>query len=335
MRPRITLFALIALFAFTAAEMTQRVSAQKRDRFSHATAAHKKKDCNSCHTVPTGNWPAARGYPDVANFPSHAACFACHQRDIFSGNRPAFCGTCHVSAGPSRAPMLAFPVRTRSQEFSTVFPHNVHQDIIAASRRPRAEVAIAHFVNASFARTVDDPPKFNNCVICHQTTAQMPKFASRVAAGIQPLLNPTPDPFLPKAGYFRDNPKGHQTCFSCHFQGPKPEAKNCAGCHQLTTAYSEAPVVKRYSPKFDHLQKDHAGRDCMSCHIRISQNADVKTLVNADVPIITCNSCHEKNIVEELGLRAASLKTPPPFQCKYCHTAELGRFPVPKSHENR
>lgn len=335
MKVRIALIGMTVILAIISAGSGEHVSAQKRDRFLHSTAAHKKKDCNSCHTVPTTNWPAARGYPDVANYPSHAACFACHQKDIFSGNRPVFCGTCHVSAGPSKAPMLAFPLRTRSQEFSTVFPHNIHQDIIASDRSRRQNVAVAHFVNVAFVRAADDPPKFNNCAICHQTTAQMPKFASRVATGVQPLLDSVADPFVPKAGFFRDDPRGHQTCFACHFQGPKPEAKNCAGCHQLTTEYSEARVVKRYSPKFDHLQKDHAGRDCMSCHIRISQNADVKTLVNADVPIITCNSCHEKNIVAELGLRAESLKSAQPFQCKYCHTAELGRFPVPKSHENR
>jgi len=334
MRSRIALLFLFGIIAGFAAVWLPRADAQTRSRFSHASTAHKKKDCNSCHTVPTTNWPAARGYPDVSNYPSHAACFACHQKDIFSGNRPAFCGTCHVSAGPTRAPMLAFPAKNRSQEFSTVFPHNIHQDIIASLSRPRG-VAVAHFVNASFVRTADDPPKFNNCVICHATSADAPKFSVRIPSALQPLADAAADAFVPKPGYFRDNPRGHQSCFACHFQGPKPEAKSCAGCHQLTQPYSEPAAKKRYSLKFDHQQKDHAGRDCMACHIRISQNADLKTLVNADVPIITCNSCHEKNIVAELGLRADSLKAPPPFQCKYCHTADLGRFPVPSSHINR
>ena len=317
-------------------------TAQKQDRFSHSTPAHKKKDCSSCHSVPTKNWVTARAFPDVANFPSHAACFACHQKDIFSGNRPVFCGTCHVTAGPTRAPLLPFPVRSRSNEFSTIFPHNVHQDIIAANTR-KPEVAVAHFIKASFVRAPDDPPQFNNCAICHQTRTALPKFANRVPAAMQPLTDAAADSFLPTAAFFKDTPTGHASCFACHYQGVKPAAATCAGCHSLTKPYSESAVIERYSLKFDHQQgkKDNPNdkvhqRDCMTCHVRIAQNADLKTLVDADVPFMACVTCHGDDLTKELNRRAESVdRKLPAFQCVYCHTPAVGRFPIPSSHRTQ
>lgn len=319
-------------------------TAQKRDRFSHATTAHKKKDCASCHNVPTKNWVAARGFPDVADFPGHVACFACHKSDFFAGNRPAICASCHVNPGPRGAARFPFPVRSRSHEFSSVFPHNVHQDIIASSVR-KTDVAVAHFVKANFARAPDDPPQFNNCAICHETRATLPKFIARAPkTAIQPLIEAATDSFIPTAAFFKDMPSGHASCFSCHFQGIQPAAKNCAGCHQLTAPYSDVAVTQRYSLKFDHEEtrtvnakeeKVHTS-DCMSCHVRIAQNADLKTLTDADVPFMACVACHSDDFAAELNKRAENIAAKQPiFQCGYCHTPAVGRFPVPPSHQNR
>ncbi len=323
--------------AFLGVSLTPETSAQKRDKFSHATAGHKKKDCNSCHTLPTANWVATRGFPDVADFPGHVACFACHRNEFFAGNKPAICAGCHSNPGPRGAARLPFPVKTRTQEFTSVFPHNVHQDIIAEAAPRRRDVAVAHFVKASFA-VRDDPPKptFNNCAICHATSKAVPKYAPRIPASMQPLADAAADAFTPKAQFFKEMPSGHQTCFQCHYQGVKPIATDCAGCHKLTAPYMDSPIAKRYSIKFDHNQKEHSVRDCMTCHVRISQNSDLKTLVDADVPFITCVSCHNDKITEETKKRTASLGAQQPaFQCTYCHASAIGRFPIPKSHENR
>ena len=325
---------MVALFAIL---LAGELSAQKRDSFLHSTSAHKKLDCSSCHKNPTPNWVAARGFPDVADFPGHASCINCHRSDFFAGNRPAICAGCHVSPGPRGAARFPFPVKSRSHEFAIVFPHNVHQDIIASNVR-RSDVAVAHFVNASFRAQVadDDKPQFNNCAICHQTTAALPKLKARTPETIKPLADAASDSFIPKAGYFKDMPSGHATCFACHYQGVKPAGTNCAGCHSLTTPYSESAVVERYSFKFDHQQKEHSVRDCMTCHVRISQNADVKTMKDADVPFMACISCHSDKITEETAKRASSIADKQPaFQCSYCHTPAIGRFPVPASHENR
>lgn len=320
-----------------AADLLFTAEAQKRDSFQHRTIAHKKLDCSSCHKNPTANWASTRGYPDVADFPGHASCINCHRADFFAGNRPAICAGCHVNPGPRGAARFSFPVKSRSQQFTTIFPHNVHQDIIATTIK-KSDVAVAHFVNASYRSPgfVDDKPQFNNCAICHQTSSKLPKRIARTPSTIQPLGNAVTDGFIPKPAFFKDMPSGHATCFTCHFQNVQPIGTNCAGCHSLTKPYSRSDNVKRYSFKFDHQQKEHSVRDCMTCHVRISQNADVRMLKDADVPFMTCVSCHSDKITEEITKRAESVKDQKPaFQCIYCHTPDIGRFPIPASHENK
>ncbi len=306
----------------------------QRDLFNHATAAHKKTSCNSCHKLPTANWVGASGFPDVADYPGHSACNSCHSGRQFL----TLCNACHVTnITPRRAPRLAFPRAASPREFNSIFPHNVHQDIIASNERYRG-ASVAHMVNVAFVHgpAADDPPQFNNCAICHKTTEKLPPLVARTPPANTALAQAAADPFAAKPAYFKDMPTGHATCFACHYQNVEPVGTNCAGCHSLTTPYRERNEIKRYSFKFDHLQKEHSVRDCMTCHIGISQNADLKTLVNADVPFVACYSCHDKKTDEELKNRKDSLDAKAaPFQCIYCHTTEVGRFPVPPSHEKR
>jgi hypothetical protein len=340
---RYAAIAIIVIFAAAVAAslLPHSLAQQQRDRFSHSSAAHKKLNCASCHKVPTSNWVAARGFPDVAQFPGHVACASCHRQDFFIGNRPTFCAGCHTSAGPRSAPLFPFPVRSRSHEFKTIFPHNVHQDVIAAAPRRSGPIAVAHFVNASYRTVADDPPRFNNCAVCHETATTLPKFASRIPTGETPLAEAGADNFTPQARFFKTMPTGHASCFECHYQGVKPVASNCAGCHQLTTPYSLSTTVRRYSLKFDHSETNEKGdlvhtRDCMTCHVRISGNGDLKTLKDADVPILACTSCHNHaaDLKTELDKRAESIdKKTPVFQCNYCHTTAMGGFRVPPSHE--
>lgn len=337
MKKRSAMLIIVLAAVVMAANVLTRSSAQRRDRFSHATTAHKKLECASCHKVPTSNWVAARGFPDVAQFPGHAACASCHRRDFFVGNRPVFCAGCHTSAGPRSAPLFPFPVRTRSHEFTTIFPHNTHQDVIAL-RREQTPVTVAHFIPASFTNPVDDPPTFNNCAICHESAKSVPKFAARIPAGEKPLAAAGAETFAPSAAFFKSLPQGHASCFQCHYQSVKPTATNCAGCHQLTSAHIPSPVVKRYSLKFSHEEVNEKGdkvhtRDCMTCHVRIAANGDLKLLKDADVPIMACTSCHNHaaDLNKELDSRAD--KKSPVFQCNYCHTTDIGAYPVPASHE--
>ena len=339
---------ILAAFISAASVLTPSFAQKRLGAFSHNTRAHrdgKYSNCDACHTIPTKNWTAARAdkhepFPDVANFPYHTSCFGCHTRDIYS-NGGAFCGTCHVvptmRASGGRG-VLAFPIKSHSRQFTTIFPHDVHQNLIALNLI-KLDVAVAHFVPASFGPNVpDDATEFNNCAICHKSSSQMPKVTARVPALLQPLAPATADTFAPKPEFFKDAPNSHASCFTCHYQNVKPGAKDCAGCHSLSAPYAVSNVVPRYSLKFNHQDKDHANKDCTTCHVRITQNSDVRKMKDADVAFQTCStsSCHGSNLTEEIGKREASINAKQSvFQCTYCHTPAIGRYPVPSSHRIR
>lgn len=365
-RASLILFGIAALIF--ASGYPSRSTAQSRI-FSHNTQAHKEgkyKDCKSCHTLPEKNWAAPRRdklepFPDVTTFPYHTSCFGCHTRDIYTRGG-AFCGTCHVvpsmRATGGRG-VLAFPARSRPTQFTTLFPHNVHQDLIASNKRDSG-TATAHFVRAAFP-TWDDraakpalyvqddkaaKPNFYNCAICHTTAAVTPKFATRKVDDLKSLASIIPDtfevPIVP--AFFKRSPEGHASCFSCHYQFKNlpPEKQSCAGCHELTRPTFDKNITQRYSLKFNHDRVGHVEKDCMSCHLRIAQNNDIRGMKDADVPIMACKDCHAKQeeqrfrniLIFEVDQRDASLakNEQPIFQCTYCHTSAIGRFETPASH---
>ncbi len=332
-----------------------------RPNFSHSTPAHKEgkyATCSSCHTMPTRNWATVSKdpYPDVKNYPYHDSCFGCHANDIYSKGG-AFCATCHVVAGPlarGGKGVLPFPLKSHSIQFKTIFPHDVHQNLIA-EQRTRSDVALGHFVFAGFMAiatptpTPSSPSKFYNCAICHKTMTQMQRPTPRLITKEQPMGAALPDVFvpppkkpddpattMPAPEFFKDAPDSHASCFTCHYQRVKPSANDCAGCHALTAPYFEKKGIERYSIKFNHSYKDHANKDCTVCHVRITQNSDVSKMKDADVPFQTCStsSCHGSNIEEEIQKREDSVAAKQAaFQCSKCHTTAIGRYDIPASHK--
>lgn len=347
-RSRIFGIAVVA-FIFATTLLTESTAQRGQKPFSHNTRQHKEgkfKDCSSCHELPTPNWTLPRKdkqepFPDVTNFPykKHATCNACHIKEVYSKGA-VFCGSCHVVAsmqargGP--AGLLPFPVPSHPRQFATVFPHDKHLDLMA-SHVEKSDFAIGHFVSVVF-RPDDGDADFRNCTMCHQVPPQVPKFTARIPVSTKPLAEASVDNFTPSAGFFKDIPRGHASCFTCHYQNVKPVGVDCAGCHQLTDPFTRSTVVKRYSLKFDHLQTGKAKRehvaDCMTCHLRIVKNSDLRSAPQPDVPIFACVSCHKRQLTSELGQRKESIeKKQPAFQCIYCHTTAVGRFPVPLSHQ--
>jgi hypothetical protein len=317
----------------------QNVAAQKnrsRAEFSHTEKAHKQS-CGSCHKVPSGNWRASGNYPNITDYPKHESCVGCHRQDFFAGNRPQICTVCHVEASPRGKARLRFPVRARSQEFTINFPHSVHQDVIALDRE-REGFQTAHFVNAAFETNLDDKkPQFNSCAICHHTATDLPAFTTRKLLGIDPLASPVGETFTARAEFFKNSPVSHASCFSCHYQGQKPFATDCASCHLLASPHFDSNVISRYSLKFNHEDENHNNKDCVTCHIRITQNVDLKTLLGADVPLLTCSSssCHGDQLKAEIAKRTTSLAAKENiFQCNYCHTSAIGSYPIPISHQS-
>ena len=338
--------------AVFAASFLPRSNAQGRV-FSHNTRAHKEgkfASCAACHTLPTKNWMSPRRdkqppFPDVATFPSHISCFGCHTKDIYSAGG-AFCGTCHTVPTMRARAVKPFPVASHPSQFTTLFPHNVHQDLIAANE-PEPQVAVAHFVNASFSFRDEKPkgPTFYNCAICHSTTDAAPKYVARKLPLLKPLADAITDTFAKPvtAEFFKDSPDGHASCFSCHYQFRNLPAgkQSCVACHELSPPYFEKKTVQRYSLKFDHQTAGHVKKDCTSCHLRITQNSDVRTMKDADVPILSCKECHAKQeddpdkkaLIDEIDKREASIADKKPvFQCTYCHTSAIGRYDYPASH---
>ena len=333
--------------------------AVKLGPFSHRRKEHgegKPESCEKCHKMPTTmktkNWATARKdpYPDVTTYPYHTSCFDCHNKEIYTAGS-GFCGTCHVVDDGRRAGgsgVLPFPIKSHSRQFRTVFPHDVHQNLIAKNT-VREEVAIGHFVLASFTAAATPTPttpesKFYNCAICHKTMQQMPKATPRIITREQSFGVAQPDAFVPPPdpattqpapAFFKNGPDSHASCFTCHYQRVKPAAYDCAGCHKLTEPYFEKKGIERYSIKFNHSSTNHVNKDCTVCHVRITQNSDVSKMKDADVPFQTCStsSCHGSNIQEEIKNREASVTNKQKvFQCSYCHTTAVGRYDIPPSH---
>lgn len=349
-------FILVGAAAVVFASSFLTRSAAQRGPFSHATPAHREKrfsDCKTCHVITT-DWIKARRdkedpFPDVTTLPlnlpedtkpgdvRHTACFGCHTNAAHREGG-AFCAVCHIYPAPKLGPLRPFPTSSRT-EFVTVFPHDVHQDVIA-SKGNSGDLAFGHFALVSFAVTPDEKkPEFYNCSICHKTAEDLPKFAALTPVSAEKPAAPVPDSFKPAAEFFKDAPKNHATCFACHYQRIQPISSNCAGCHKLAEKpYLETTVIERYAMKFNHEAVDKDGKrvhakDCMVCHIQIAGSSDLQALKmkrEPEVPYASCADCHSSDLKKELDEQ----KKNPAYQCGYCHTSAVGRFPVPASHHD-
>jgi predicted CxxxxCH...CXXCH cytochrome family protein len=357
-------------------------------KFSHATAQHRKA-CDSCHESPTANWaearPAGAAFPDITDYPAHASCLGCHRRQFFSGARPAICTVCHTQVSPRSGARFPFEnpseafsksakAKTRRAEFAIYFPHDRHQDLMARALPTRAAPAEASrafgFVRATFAPRAADERPVDSCTICHQTyqpagdppeeyVTKPPAELPSNALGLEA--------FWLKRGMFKTTPRGHESCFRCHWQdgGESPRSNDCAGCHRLlSTNYevkltgasakvdadasnpsvkgiADADVLARWFERrvatFRHEKADHVKVGCTACHVSIT-SADRLTAETDFVPIKTCasSSCHgstnkaagaKRIIFDEVEQK----KRDASYACAKCHI-NLGREPTPKSH---
>lgn len=245
-------------------------------------------------------------FPDVTEYPDHAACVSCHRRQFFSGARPVICSVCHANVSPAGGPRHPFPNpseifdaskegRTAISEFGINFPHDKHIDIVGLDRSDKDFSRGFRVMRVAF-RQKNEPkveasePK--SCAVCHQTYQPQndsdDEFATRPPKGL------AEDAFWLKKGTFKTSPAGHATCFTCHSEesGLKPAQSDCGLCHkrlpaagqiQLTEAYSDydprlAATMgvsdkttlekwsRRDTAKFRHEWLPHAGLGCTSCH---------------------------------------------------------------------
>lgn len=349
-------------------------------KFSHATAQHKKA-CDSCHENPSENWARVRAadsaFPDITDYPEHASCIDCHRRQFFVGARPAICTVCHTQVSPRADARFPFEnpedafaksakAKTRREDFEIYFPHDRHQDVMA-----RVKTANAFgFVHASFAPRAAEDKRVDACTICHETYQpggdSTEEYVTKPTAELKSNALGLEEFWL-KRGMFKTSPRGHDSCFRCHWQegGEAPRSNDCAGCHKLlqpgvaskpadahakTDADASNPSVKnitdsdvlshwvvRRAATFRHEKADHIKVGCTACHIYITSSENLAAGFDL-VPIKTCasSSCHgntnkssgsKKIIFDEVEQR----KKDPSYACAKCHI-NLGREPVPKSH---
>jgi predicted CxxxxCH...CXXCH cytochrome family protein len=360
-------------------------------KFSHATAQHQKA-CDSCHKSPTENWTQARAgeaaFPDVTDYPEHASCVGCHRQQFFVGARPVICTVCHTQVSPRADARFPFEnpsdafsksakAKTRREEFSVYFPHDRHQDVMARAV-PRTDMPRAFgFVRATFAPRAPRAPqerRVDSCTICHETyqpagdppeeyVTKPPSELKSNALGLEA--------FWLKRGMFKTTPRGHDSCFRCHWQdgGEAPRSNDCAGCHKLLTSgakpavaattaimatkvdadashpsakdITNADVLAHWSVRrvaaFRHEKADHIKVGCTACHISITSASRI-TSETEYVPIKTCasSSCHGSTNKSGGAKRiifdeVEQKKKDASYACAKCHM-NLGREPTPKSH---
>lgn len=341
-------------------------------KFTHTTAAHRKDSCDSCHKSPSENWAKARprdaAFPDITDYPEHASCLGCHRQQFFNGARPPICSVCHTVVSPRAGERHPFAnpaetfaasakAKTRPDEFALVFPHDLHQDVMA--RTEADDASAPRFVRAAFAQ--DAPPKVkpDSCSVCHETFKRPARAAATPVPPDAKAGARAGAPVLPE-GLLKTTPTGHDSCFNCHWQdgGEKPFSNDCAGCHKLLPQpKAPAPragkdadaqfvaragfadpflvrkLLRRDTVLFAHEEGSHKALDCMACHVKIT-SFDVLDEKTLKVPILTCggSGCHidartKKWLNQEVGQRAAD----PNFRCIKCHF-NLGAEKAPQTH---
>jgi hypothetical protein len=295
-------------------------------KFTHASAAHSKKSCDSCHKSPSDNWAqvrdAAAAFPDITDYPDHDSCLSCHRQQFFRGARPAICSVCHTVVSPRSGarfpfanPAAAFARsergRARASEFAVNFPHDVHQDVMA--RAPLSGEGGVRFVRAAFAQERPAPAKPNSCSVCHETYVKPGQAAATPAPPDAQAGAGAGQPTLP-AGLLKTTPTGHDSCFNCHWQdgGEKPVSTDCAGCHRLlpkgtvrpapaakdadaqlaaragfTEANAVRKLLRRDTVTFPHDEENHRSIDCATCHTRIPALSTLDE-TTLKVPILSC-----------------------------------------------
>ncbi len=315
-------------------------------KFLHTATAHQLA-CDACHTFPSANWNVVRkgddAIPDVTEFPQHASCLKCHRTEFFARERPAprICSVCHVGVTPKFTerhpfpnPVEAFRKSPRSLEFTSAFdvafPHASHLELFGEG---------------------------DTCTNCHVTMDPTGEGGDEYATKPPAELG---DAFWLKKGTFKTKPTGHTTCFTCHAvdSGLKPEPRDCATCHRLSTRPggaldfdSAAASVKAVtdpatraawrerdaSATFRHEGGLHTDVACVKCHNVAS--LDTTDPRSARVAVVSCggdSGCHVTASVDEggaLNFELLQRKSDPAFRCTKCHLAYAGA-PVPASHSS-
>lgn len=257
------------------------VSVIDYSNFSHATKKHQA-ECKTCHVVPTKNWSK---FPDIVDYPDHAACVNCHRAQFFKGARPQICSVCHSKTSPRDDVRYTFRKPESKLQFTIEFPHNKHQDVIARLFTPRNH-AQQNYYNCSVchgSRTTTfkaAPTDHSSCFNCHWKSQQP------VAANCNGCHKLT-TPYDATTAIKRISPK-----FVHEGGGEKANhVLECTACHINITK----------SASLRGLKPDVPITACTECHNKDGLRQDVsKELAAIDKNrAFVCVYCHAPNVGAE------------------------------------
>ncbi len=243
--------------------------------FSHETKKHQA-ECKTCHVVPSKNWSK---FPDIVDYPDHAACVNCHRRDFFKGARPQICSTCHSKTSPRDDVRYPFRNPATKLQFTIEFPHDKHQDVIARLFTPRNH-AQQNYYNCSVCHTSKTatfkaaPSDHSSCFNCHW------KSQEPVAANCNGChkLSPPRDTLTRISAKFIHEGGGEK----------KNHILECTSCHINITK----------SKSLRGLKPDVPITACTECHNKEGLRQDVsKELAAIDKNrAFVCVYCHAPNV---------------------------------------
>ena len=337
--------------------------------FSHVThVTNQKLACDSCHKFPTANWKEVRkgdaAFPDVAEFPEHAACLNCHRQQFFARERPAprICSNCHVAVTPRDTARFLFPSlgdladpakpqRDVGSEFAVHFPHETHLEVVSRNVPFNGPTLVAVSWRSQQQK---QPPA--NCAVCHQTYQPQGKSSEEYVTKPPKDLG---DAFWLKKGTFQTIPNSHTGCFTCHNaeSGIAPVSSDCQACHKLPSStvktnsdfdpgllakmgVSDRVILSAWQERisaggFRHEGGSHPDLACADCHPPARMNTvDVQTL---KVPVRSCggaDGCHVTATLDDGGILNYEIdqkQKNPGFVCTKCHIT-FGKQGVPASH---
>ena len=336
------------------AEAQRRVQTIDYSSFSHSTHVNKQKlTCDSCHKFPTKNWKEVRkgdaAFPDVAEFPEHAACLNCHRQQFFARERPVprICSNCHVNGTPSDTSRHVFPSLGEAflstakavnfvSEFRVAFPHDKHTDAECKDCHQMQQIGkfkpLTHGACFSCHNQESElAPLPQNCDVCHKTpvaeklgkgrvfahavAADFSQFKhdDRIHARLPCLLCHRRENNSPQPSL--PGKAAHAPCTGCHAQQFSDQAGAiCTICHtDVQSGKVKAfPLLRSFDARFDHAK--HAEAACATCHRRNRGGVglSIPSRLNAHV---TCFGCHTPN-AQANGRNISS--------CSTCH--QLGRL---------
>ena len=340
-------------------------------KFSHDTHVKQQKlTCDSCHKFPSKNWKVVRkgdeAFPDVTDFPEHAACLNCHRTQFFARERPApvICSNCHVAVTPRDTARYPFPSLGQPflsskigqafvSEFKVLFPHDKHVDVVGSlGSQPRQAPDVA-FAHASFSASRLQDAQSKSCPVCHETYQPQSKSADEFVT--KPPKGLPEEAFWLKKGTFKTTPTTHSACSSCHNvdAGIPPAPSDCAACHKFPS--TTTPQLRDFDPKlastmgindwllirqwarrsagrYRHEFDVHNELGCATCHNPPEMHTlEEKTLVS----VKSCGGsggCHIETTTEGiLNYEIEQKRKSSDFQCVKCHII-LGKNPVPQNH---